>query len=329
MTTPTGTNRHPDVSEIADLTEGVLPSIRSAEIQRHVDECGLCADVRASLEGVRELLGALPPAPPMPSDVAARIDAVLISEAARGARVEDAASEPPTPLVGVDAVSRETSPAEASPVHPRADHSDSDAGPPGRPGGHPRAVTGPGRRPPRRRARRAILGAALGTAFIGASVFIMQGGLPSGGSGESLKSASRSADSATDEAGTFSETSLGARVDTLLQEATAPAAPSSGKTAKEAPSMDAESAPTSATPQAPLRAPAVIVPSCVAKGIGRNDAALAVEQGTYRGTRAYLVVLPHPTDPSRVEAYVVDAACVGAGTGAKGKLLLTHAYPRP
>lgn len=71
------------------------------------------------------------------------------------------------------------------------------------------------------------------------------------------------------------------------------------------------------------------VPTCVKEGIGRNSDALAIEKGSYEGTDAYLVVLPHPTDPAGVQAYVVDAACVGAEPPAKGKLLLTHTYNRP
>lgn len=71
------------------------------------------------------------------------------------------------------------------------------------------------------------------------------------------------------------------------------------------------------------------VPACVEEGIGRNSDALAIEKGSYEGTDAYLVVLPHPTDPASVQAYVVAAACVGAEPPAKGKLLLTHAYNRP
>ncbi|HEY9441328.1 MAG TPA: hypothetical protein VIS29_22325, partial [Streptomyces sp.] len=61
---------------------------------------------------------------------------------------------------------------------------------------------------------------------------------------------------------------------------------------------------------------------------GRQAAALAVEEGRYHGTAAFLVVLPHATDPGRVQAYVIDAACVDATPAAKGRLLLTHAYTR-
>ncbi|MFF2850003.1 hypothetical protein ACFVT5_27255 [Streptomyces sp. NPDC058001] len=72
----------------------------------------------------------------------------------------------------------------------------------------------------------------------------------------------------------------------------------------------------------------VTVPECIKKGIGRFDAPLAAEQGTYEGTDAYLVVLPHETDMTRVSAYIVDAACVRQQTTSTGKVLLAHSYAR-
>ena len=71
------------------------------------------------------------------------------------------------------------------------------------------------------------------------------------------------------------------------------------------------------------------VPACIQQGIGRRTAALAIEEGTYEGTHAYLVVLPHQTDATLVQAYVMDASCVDADPTGKGKLLLTHTYARP
>ncbi|MGW1135967.1 zf-HC2 domain-containing protein, partial [Streptomyces zhihengii] len=81
MTSSTDADRHPDVSEISDLTEGLLPPSRAAELRRHLDDCPLCADVHASLEEIRGLLGTLPGAGRMPADVAGRIDAALAAEA--------------------------------------------------------------------------------------------------------------------------------------------------------------------------------------------------------------------------------------------------------
>lgn len=102
---------------------------------------------------------------------------------------------------------------------------------------------------------------------------------------------------------------------------------------EQTPSTGAQSTPKSASagsesPQTPLRAPTVPVPPCVEQGTGRDTAALAVEEGTYEGTDVFLVVLPHPSDAARVQAYVVDAACVQADPAGKGELLLTRTYPR-
>lgn len=55
---------------------------------------------------------------------------------------------------------------------------------------------------------------------------------------------------------------------------------------------------------------------------------IAFQQGDYQGTNAYLVVLPHPSDSSHVQAYVLDASCTTDGGKQKADVLLTHAYPR-
>ncbi|MEW2556465.1 zf-HC2 domain-containing protein, partial [Streptomyces zhihengii] len=91
MTSSTDADRHPDVSEISDLTEGLLPPSRAAELRRHLDDCPLCADVHTSLEEIRGLLGTLPGAGRMPADVAGRIDAALAAEALLSATAPAAA----------------------------------------------------------------------------------------------------------------------------------------------------------------------------------------------------------------------------------------------
>lgn len=60
MTSTADTEQHPDVSEISDLTDGLLSPSRTAEVREHLDSCALCADVHASLEEIRGLLGTLP-----------------------------------------------------------------------------------------------------------------------------------------------------------------------------------------------------------------------------------------------------------------------------
>lgn len=63
-------------------------------------------------------------------------------------------------------------------------------------------------------------------------------------------------------------------------------------------------------------------------GIGRNESALAVDKGTYHGRGAYLVLLPHRSDATRVAAYVVDASCVRNRTTPPGEVLLSTSYTR-
>ncbi|MGW8989285.1 hypothetical protein ACWGRF_05070 [Streptomyces zhihengii] len=297
MTSSTDADRHPDVSEISDLTEGLLPPSRAAELRRHLDDCPLCADVHASLEEIRGLLGTLPGAGRMPADVAGRIDAALAAEALLSAT---APAEP------VD-VSRETS-TGTPPVIPAPTPSVS------RPAGHARAATGPGRRP---RRRTAVLGAVLSAAAIGMSVLLLQSGTQMSADSGATKDASVSA--ASGDAGEFSGEPVQERVHTLLLAGVSSAEPRM----ENAPSAESDGFPVS-----PKSSPTVSVPSCVQRGTGRTDQPLASEEGRYAGTDAYLVVLPHATDPTRVQAYVVDAACVDASGSPAGDLLLTRTFPR-
>ncbi|MGN5632075.1 anti-sigma factor family protein [Streptomyces sp. AC154] len=318
MTSTTDTPQHPDVSEISDLTEGVLSPPRTADVRRHVDGCELCSDVQASLEEIRSLLGSVPAPQAMPIDIADRIDAALADEA----RAVATAAETQADGSRAEAdVSRETEPAATG--QELAD----------RPAGHARAATGPGRRPVRRRRRRVVFGATLGAAVVGVSVFLLQN-IPTSHNSADVSASDHGTSAKKSDSQAFSQSTVQERVQSLLSSGKEPSDPEKSAGQNQAPSMDTKSSPEteppgSASPQAPLRAPAVTVPSCVEQGIGRNAAVLAVEKGTYQGADAFLVVLPHPTDTTRVEAYVVDAACVGADPGVKGKLLLTHAYARP
>ncbi|SDK81896.1 hypothetical protein [Streptomyces indicus] len=71
------------------------------------------------------------------------------------------------------------------------------------------------------------------------------------------------------------------------------------------------------------------IPECIARGIARDEEPLAAEDGTYKGVRAYLVVLPHASETTRVSAYVVDAGCLKEDQStATGKVLLETSFPR-
>ncbi|MEV6394927.1 hypothetical protein AB0M39_09150 [Streptomyces sp. NPDC051907] len=300
MTSTTDTTQHPDVSEISDLTEGLLTPERTGEVREHLNDCPLCADVRASLEEIRGLLGTLPGAPRMPADIAGRIDAALAAEALLNATAPDEAAH----------VSRETSPAAEPPETPPAD----------RPAGHPRAATGPGRNRRTRRRRTVVLGTAFSAAAVGVSLLLFQSMQTTSSDGVKKEAGVSAAESGAHD---YSQSGLEGRVEALLASQPQQPQPRMNKEHEKGPSIDTQSSPTS-----PLKTPRVEVPACVQQGTGRADSPLAVEQGTYDGDNAYLVVLPHTTDATKVQAYVIDASCVDATDARTGKLLLTDAYPR-
>ncbi len=278
---------HPDVAEISDLAEGILPSARTTDVRRHLASCALCADVYASLEEVQSLLGALPPPAAMPDDVAARIDAALAAE--------------PQPGVADDAhVSRETS----APV--------------GRPAGHPRhSSTGPGRKDRRRGGRRriAVLGAVAAAAAIGFGSVIVS----------SLTGGSQSEDTAQGQqtalADTFSEGHLKDKVTGLVADGSA----QNGSRTPRSFGLESDNGGETAENHV-FKQPTV--PECVRKGIGRDDAAIATEQGVYKGKEALLVVMPDAANDTRVTAYIVESTCVDQPAIGKAKILLKHSYAR-
>ncbi|MFI2080594.1 anti-sigma factor family protein [Streptomyces rubiginosohelvolus] len=314
--------QHPEVSEISDLTEGLLTPSRTAEVQQHIAECDLCAEVRDSLDEVRGLLGTMPDPEPMPEDIAARIDAALAAEALSTPSTEN------EPVV----VSRETTTAEGATTNRTATGSASVTGStaaPDRPAGRSSAATGPGRRPARRRRRTVVLGTAFGAAVIGMSVFFLQSLSPSGDAAKSVTDGGVSA--ADSSAPAYADGTLEAQVRDLLGDKASQQSPGVKKVPPEA---DTKSSSEALTPEAepsrnPMKAPVVAVPPCVQKATGRTTPALALDEGTYRGTDAYLVVLPHTSDSSRVQAYVVASSCVDTAPESSGQLLLTRSYNRP
>ncbi|MGC5533105.1 anti-sigma factor family protein [Streptomyces sp. SR-10] len=322
MTSTADTAQHPEVSEISDLTEGLLSPSRAAEVRQHVAGCDLCSEVRDSLEEIRDLLGTMPTPEPMPEDIAARIDAALAAEARPTAPVVD------EPVV----VSRETTSVEDTTTDRAASESASrsiGAPAPIRPAGRSSAATGPGRRPARRRRRAVVLGTAFGAAVIGMSVFFLQSIAPSG---DSSKTAADSGISAAESgAHAYADGTLESQVQDLLGGGASQESPGIKKVP---PGADTKSSSEAVTPdteasRSPFTAPAVVVPPCVQQATGRTTPALALDEGTYQGTDVYLVVLPHPSDPSRVQAYVVAASCVDTAPESTGQLLLTRSYDRP
>lgn len=305
MTSTKDMAEHPDVTEISDLTEGLLPSARSADVRRHLETCALCMDVHSSLEEIRSLLGTVDGPPRMPAEVAGRIDAALAAEARLQATAPDpgACAEPlvPAPTETDDdpsRVSRETSTS--------AD----------RPTGRARSsTTGPGRKGRLRRGRRRV--AVLGTVFTVAALGLGSVVLSSLDNGTGSHERNR-----TIAADTFSEGNLEQQVSDLLAGSGGRA---KGSSSPQTFGLESESG-GAASPKV-LKEP--LVPQCVREGIGRDDAALASEQGTYEGKAALLVVLPDASDETRVIAYVVDRTCVDTpSSAATAEVLLKHSYAR-
>ncbi|MFE2282658.1 hypothetical protein ACFXDJ_00475 [Streptomyces sp. NPDC059443] len=316
VTGTTGTIRHPDVSEISELAEGLLSPSRTAEVRSHLVGCALCADVRASLDEIRALLGTLPGPSRMPADISGRIDAALAAEALLDATTPREEAEPlrrsvPTAPAGggaVPDVSRETSPAPLTETGAL------------RPTGHPAGPTGPGRR----RARRRI--AVVGGLLTACAVGVLLANLFSGPEPVSDLSARKHAASAQAQSGGHAYTAQGLRSDVL--ELLAPANQEKKQPGDQNNTYGVENNSPAAPGLAPADREAPPVPACVQKATGRPESPLATGRGTYEGTDVFLLVLPHPGDPATVDAYLVGAACSTTPESPAGKPLLESTYPR-
>jgi hypothetical protein len=73
-----------DAESLALCAEGLLSRRRSGRIRSHLASCPECAAAQARLTEVPALLARVPP-PPLPPEIAARLDAALSAEAARRA----------------------------------------------------------------------------------------------------------------------------------------------------------------------------------------------------------------------------------------------------
>ncbi|MEU2564193.1 hypothetical protein ABZ626_33420 [Streptomyces longispororuber] len=364
MTTTTDSAGHPDVSEISDLTEGLLSPSRTHDVRRHLDDCALCTDVYDSLEEIRGMLGTLPGAPRMPADVAERIDAALAAEALLDATVADGARTPArdadtageavskvsAAAPAVD-VSRETSSVRAStpdsaskvsgpvPGTPddAAEVSEAASGPSATssmPVASTGATSGSGALRPAGHPRAAtgpgrggrLRGRRRRTAVLGAVV-----GAAALSLGTLLiqpwDNGSKGTTAGRSEgAHTFSEDKLEDRVSKLL--AKEPSITGVG-TPRPQSSVGSQSSPNGPKKGSTMQDDYVQVPACVERGLdGRTP--LAADKGTYEGKSAYLVVVPHDSDGAKVSAYIVDASCVNASSSpdATGKVLLTESYAR-
>ena len=93
------TAAHPDVETLGELVEGLLPDPAAAALRGHLAACAACtadtAALRDALALVADLLAELP-APTMPPEVAARLDAALAAAPPLGSpEAEPVGSEAP------------------------------------------------------------------------------------------------------------------------------------------------------------------------------------------------------------------------------------------
>lgn len=309
MTSTIGTGEHPEVSEISDLTDGLLSPSRTADLRDHLATCALCEDVHASLEEIRGLLGTLPGPTRMPTDVAGRIDAALAAEALLDATTAGAGGH----------VSRETATAPVTVSRETDAESPSRGTPATRPAGRPRGSSGPGRRTAAGRSSRSrrwpriLLGTAAAAAvFSFGGLLIQNAAMDGSGANQQDRGSSATKKSTTGATG-LTAASLESHVQDLL----------AAKGSHKSPDVGIRS-----SPETPLRGDADTLPSCVRQGIGRPETPLASSHTRYQGKDAFLVVLPDPADRRRVSAYVVASSCVSATPPAPGKVLLSHSYQR-
>ncbi|MFF4603876.1 anti-sigma factor family protein [Streptomyces sp. NPDC001339] len=335
MTSTTGTGEHPEVSEISELSDGLLSLSRTADLRDHLAACELCEDVYASLEEIRGLLGTLPGPPRMPTDITERIDAALAAEALLDATSPGSGGQVSRETVATSvsashetedvplAVSRETGTAAVSVSRETGAGTDTEpetasrgrGTPSGRPARRRRGATGPGRgtpndRSPRARRRpRILLVTAAAAAVLSVGGLLVQHAVMDGtraSQGEAIATPKQSSDGLT-------AASLGAHVRDLL----------ASKRPHTSPGIGARS-----SPDTPLRGDTDAVPVCVRQGIGRSEAPLVSSRIRYQGKDAFLVVLPDPADLQRVSAYVVASSCASATPPAPGKVLLSRSYQR-
>ncbi|WP_225845004.1 anti-sigma factor [Streptomyces sp. HPF1205] len=292
MTSTKGTDAHPEVDEISSLSEGLLAPERAAEVREHLADCDLCADVLASLEDIRGLLGDLPEPERMPDDIVGRIDAALAAEAHLA---EGRAGVPRgTP------VKRET-PVDVPRGTPTAPAGRSDA--PTGPGGRAGTPAGPGRTSGgkghpaglRRRGRTLI-------ASVSAVAALALGGIVYAAVESGSSDASQDSSVAASSGGSGVSAQVGSQVRHLLGDRSA------GRANTPMFSDRADG-----TPYAPDKASPV--PACVLKATHRIQQPLATAREPFQGTDAYLVVLPHPGSDRTVDAYVVNASCSSTSPG--------------
>lgn len=281
---------HPSVEELADLAEGLIEDAAAVgALHRHLSGCAECRETADALGEVRALLGGVE-APPMPTDVAARLDAALAEEAARRDTADGSRGAPG---------STRGPAAPAPPSRPAA------VAPPARATG----ATGPGRPRPRRRRVGLLLGAVAALAAIGlggALLYPADSGSRTAISSAAAPSTADAGHSSTGEhalsGGTeYRDDQLDAQVRKLLARSGAVVdSPPSGAARPSAAAPEAGRQPLISEP-APQAGRACPVPA--------GGTPLAVDHGTYAGSPVDVLVYPAPGKPGEVDVYLRSPDC--------------------
>ncbi|MFF2046029.1 hypothetical protein ACFVVX_36970 [Kitasatospora sp. NPDC058170] len=300
LSSPDPAGPHPSVDELADLAEGLVESAGTAEtLRRHLAGCAECRETAEALAEVQALLGDAE-APPMPADVAERLDAALAAAAA-GA---DAAEAVDKAVRGPQEPSRSGHRGQSPtrPAHPATAAS----APPGRPtagtGLTAPGSTGPGR--PRRRRARLLLGAAAALLAVGLGGALL---LQPGDRQPSDSTAARAdAPAATSvpvpgtpprpEAGggtAYREDALAGQIQQLLARGTGPGSP--GAKPSAGPPVDGE--------QGIRGHGATACPAPV------DGTPLATDLGSFAGAPAEVLVYAVPGRPDQLDVYLRTPDC--------------------
>ncbi|MFF2616259.1 hypothetical protein [Kitasatospora sp. NPDC058046] len=314
---PDPADDHPPVEQLADLAEGLVDSPSTVEaLRRHLDGCAECRETVDALAEVRALLGDVE-TPPMPADVAARLDAALAAAVAEATEAAGSPGEAVERPQGAPAADRRPE-APARPVRtataPLTPSSAPLSRPAGRPAGRSGPATGPGR--PRRRRFALLVGTAAALAALGlGGALLLQ---PDDRSGTVTASAGGAPTATADShdaraphtaAGTdYREDELATQVQRLLARSeNVPGLRATGPAMSEGALPAAGGRPES-DPPSPAGSPtgSPTAPGCPAPASGTP---LATDRGTFQGAPVDVLVYPLPGRPGFVDVYLRSPDC--------------------
>ncbi|MFD9594270.1 hypothetical protein ACFWA9_16135 [Kitasatospora sp. NPDC059973] len=332
LSSPDPVGAHPSVDELADLAEELVEPAAAEALRTHLAGCADCRETAEALAELATLLAGAP-APVMPADIAARLDAALAAAAADADPADPGTprtTAPDGPHTGTGAPSRSVDQAAA----PRP--ATAPLGPPRRPA-TANSATGPGRHRPRRRRAAVLLGAAAALLAVGLGSSLLLRPAERQTADTASARAAATAPSAGPKAqlstgGTaYQDDRLAAQVQQLLArtgatpdgraETSGSAAPPAdggpglGPGATRKPSASSAPAPTDGGPGLGQGGSA---PACPAPADGPL---LASERGSYAGDPAELLVYGVPGRADRVDVYLRAPDC--------GPVLLHRTIPAP